>query len=96
MYKSTGLQSKFQDSGGYTEKPCLEKPKEKEAGWDGGAGHTWGGGGTAQWLRALNYFSREPKFGLQLLCQEAPATRNLPPSSVLYEPLDTHMAYICE
>jgi hypothetical protein len=24
-----GLQSKFQDSQGYTEKPCLEKPKEK-------------------------------------------------------------------
>jgi hypothetical protein len=24
------LQSEFQDSQGYTEKPCLEKPKEKE------------------------------------------------------------------
>jgi hypothetical protein len=24
-----GLQSKFQDSQGYTEKPCLEKPKKK-------------------------------------------------------------------
>jgi hypothetical protein len=23
-----GLQSEFQDSQGYTEKPCLEKPKE--------------------------------------------------------------------
>jgi hypothetical protein len=25
-----GVQSKFQDSQGYTEKPCLEKLKEKE------------------------------------------------------------------
>jgi hypothetical protein len=25
-----GLQSEFQDSQGYTEKPCLEKPKEKK------------------------------------------------------------------
>jgi hypothetical protein len=25
-----GLQSEFQDSQGYTEKPCLEKPKKKE------------------------------------------------------------------
>ena len=25
-----GLQSKFQDSQGYTEKPCLEKPKKKK------------------------------------------------------------------
>jgi hypothetical protein len=24
-----GLQSEFQDSQGYTEKPCLEKPKKK-------------------------------------------------------------------
>jgi hypothetical protein len=24
------LQSEFQDSQGYTEKPCLEKPKEKK------------------------------------------------------------------
>jgi hypothetical protein len=24
-----GLQSEFQDSQGYTEKPCLEKPKNK-------------------------------------------------------------------
>ena len=30
-----GLQSEFQDSQGYTEKPCLEKPKERERekGW---------------------------------------------------------------
>jgi hypothetical protein len=25
-----GLQSEFQDSQGYTEKPCLEKPKQKQ------------------------------------------------------------------
>jgi hypothetical protein len=25
-----GLQSEFQDSQGYTEKPCLEKPKKKK------------------------------------------------------------------
>jgi hypothetical protein len=25
-----GLQSEFQDSQGYTEKPCLEKPKKRE------------------------------------------------------------------
>jgi hypothetical protein len=25
-----GLQSAFQDSQGYTEKPCLEKPKKKK------------------------------------------------------------------
>jgi hypothetical protein len=25
-----GLQSEFQDSHGYTEKPCLEKPKKKK------------------------------------------------------------------
>jgi hypothetical protein len=25
-----GLQSEFQDSQGYTEKPCFEKPKEKK------------------------------------------------------------------
>jgi hypothetical protein len=25
-----GLQSEFQDSQGYTEKPCLEKPKTKQ------------------------------------------------------------------
>jgi hypothetical protein len=25
-----GLQSEFQDSQGYTEKPCLEKPKPKK------------------------------------------------------------------
>ena len=25
-----GLQSEFRDSQGYTEKPCLEKPKKKE------------------------------------------------------------------
>ena len=25
-----GLQSEFQDSQGYTEKPCLKKPKEKK------------------------------------------------------------------
>jgi hypothetical protein len=28
-----GLQSEFQDSQGYTEKPCLEKPKEKRIGF---------------------------------------------------------------
>jgi hypothetical protein len=26
----SGLQSEFQDSQGYTEKPCLEKPKKKK------------------------------------------------------------------
>jgi hypothetical protein len=31
-----GLQSEFQDSQGYTEKPCLEKPKKKR-GWRGGS-----------------------------------------------------------
>jgi hypothetical protein len=27
--RPAGLQSKFQDSQGYTEKPCLEKPEKK-------------------------------------------------------------------
>jgi hypothetical protein len=27
---ASGLQSEFQDSQGYTEKPCLEKPKKKK------------------------------------------------------------------
>jgi hypothetical protein len=31
-----GLQSEFQDSQGYTEKPCLEKPKKKKKEfWNG-------------------------------------------------------------
>jgi hypothetical protein len=28
--RPAGLQSEFQDSQGYTEKPCLEKPKKKK------------------------------------------------------------------
>jgi hypothetical protein len=28
--RQPGLQSEFQDSQGYTEKPCLKKPKEEE------------------------------------------------------------------
>jgi hypothetical protein len=28
--RQPGLQSEFQDSQGYTEKPCLEKPKKKK------------------------------------------------------------------
>jgi hypothetical protein len=28
--RQAGLQSEFQDSQGYTEKPCLEKPKKKK------------------------------------------------------------------
>jgi hypothetical protein len=30
LKKHPGLQSEIQDSQGYTEKPCLEKPKEKK------------------------------------------------------------------
>jgi hypothetical protein len=30
VWGQPGLQSKFQDSQGYTEKPCLEKPKKKK------------------------------------------------------------------
>jgi hypothetical protein len=28
--RQSGLQSEFQDSQGYTEKPCLEKPKQQQ------------------------------------------------------------------
>jgi hypothetical protein len=28
--RQPGLQSEFQDSQGYTDKPCLEKPKKKK------------------------------------------------------------------
>jgi hypothetical protein len=32
--RQLGLQGEFQDSQGYTQKPCLEKPKKKKkSGW---------------------------------------------------------------
>jgi hypothetical protein len=30
VWGQPGLQNEFQDSQGYTEKPCLEKPKKKK------------------------------------------------------------------
>jgi hypothetical protein len=51
-----GLQSEFQDSQDYTEKPCLEKQTNKQKTW---------AGEMAQWVRAPDCSSEGPEFKFQ-------------------------------
>jgi hypothetical protein len=46
-----GIQSEFQDSQGYTEKPCLGKKKKKKARHRHGGTHLWSKHKGGRWIR---------------------------------------------
>ena len=66
-----GLQSEFQDSQGYTEKPCLEKQQQQQKKWINKSqiSHVMTGtGGIEAWLRASKELQEGAALGKDSIC----------------------------